>query len=378
MKIYTITCHDVYNHGASLQAYALMKYLNNMGHNVQIINYKPSYLSNHYKIFKIANPKWDQNVFSRLIYLLLKVPMRIPELKRKKAFDNFTSTYLTLSPERYQSNEELKDKLPFADVYICGSDQIWNTVFQNGKDPAFYLDFAPKQSIKASYAASFSTEEIDQQYIPFVRKAVKSLDTVSVREKSGVAILNKLGIKDAIHVVDPTLLLSMEEWNQIAEYEFKEDYILIYDFDNNDLIRELAKKISEKKGLKIYSINPGKVNYADKYFKYVGPEVFVSLIRDASFILSNSFHAAVFSVVFQRNFAIVNRKESINTRMRDFLADIGLEDRLINADFNIKALLKAIDYRKSESILQGDIRKSKKYFDHILFSTKMENQKENL
>src|ERR1700730_10319334 len=97
MKICTITCHDVYNHGASLQAYGLMKYLKDCGHDVEIINYKPDYLSNHYKIFSINSPKWEKNVIARLIYLTLKFPSRLIDLKRKKAFDRFKSKYLILT-----------------------------------------------------------------------------------------------------------------------------------------------------------------------------------------------------------------------------------------------------------------------------------------
>lgn len=368
MKIYTITCHDAYNHGASLQAFALLRYLTQCSHDVEIIDYKPAYLSNHYKLFRINNPKWEKNLLTKLVYLGIKVPLRIPGLKRKRAFDQFTASYLTVTKSQYRSNEELKNKLPERDVYLCGSDQIWNGLYQNGKDPAFYLDFVPKGKTKASFAASFATEEIAADLIPFVQKRIKRLDGISVREKSGISILNRMGIYNGKQVVDPALLLTRRDWNEIGKKQFHDKYILVYDFDNNQLIKEIAVKISKEKNLKIYSINPGKVNYADKYFRYAGPDVFISLVRDAAFIISNSFHAAVFSVLYQKDFAIVNRRESINTRMRDFLEDLKLESRLVHPCYKMKDLLNPIDYKASELILNGKIAQSKLYLDIVLHS----------
>ncbi|WP_077602082.1 polysaccharide pyruvyl transferase family protein [Oceanobacillus sojae] len=368
MKIYTITCHGAYNHGASLQAFALLRYLTQCSHDVEIIDYKPAYLSNHYKLFRINNPKWEKNLLTKLFYLGIKVPLRIPGLKRKRAFDQFTASYLTVTKSQYRSNEELKNKLPERDVYLCGSDQIWNGLYQNGKDPAFYLDFVPKGKTKASFAASFATEEIAADLIPFVQKRIKRLDGISVREKSGISILNRMGIYNGKQVVDPALLLTRRDWNEIGKKQFHDKYILVYDFDNNQLIKEIAVKISKEKNLKIYSINPGKVNYADKYFRYAGPDVFISLVRDAAFIISNSFHAAVFSVLYQKDFAIVNRRESINTRMRDFLEDLKLESRLVHPCYKMKDLLNPIDYKESELILNGKIAQSKLYLDIVLHS----------
>ncbi|MEH7549898.1 polysaccharide pyruvyl transferase family protein, partial [Neobacillus vireti] len=222
MKICTITCHDVYNHGASLQAYALMKYLSNSGHDVEIINYKPDYLSNHYRLMSINNPKWEKNYLTKSIYLLLKIPFRLPGLKRKKAFDKFTLQYLKLSKLKYNSYEELKNDPPIADAYICGSDQIWNTLHKNGKDPAFYLDFVPDEKIKGSYAASFATESILEEHKPMIKQRVSRLDRISVREKSGVKILKELDINQVVNVVDPVFLLEKNEWDKLYIKEFKE------------------------------------------------------------------------------------------------------------------------------------------------------------
>ncbi|WP_226667501.1 polysaccharide pyruvyl transferase family protein [Metabacillus litoralis] len=366
MKVCTITCHDVYNHGASLQAYSLMKYLMNCGHEVEIIDYKPEYLSNHYNLLSIDNPKWGKNILTKSVYLLLKVPVKLPGLKRKKAFDKFTSTYLKITNTRYTSNKEIKEDLPTADAYICGSDQIWNSLHSNGKDPAFYLDFVPLEKIKASYAASFATDTISDEYKPMVKEKIDRLDGVGVREKSGIEILKSLNITNAVNVVDPVFLLNKEDWNNICSKEFNEKYILIYDFDNSPLIERIATEISQEKDFKIYTINPGKLKYADKQFKYEGPETFVSLVKNAQFVISNSFHAAVFSIIYEKDFVIVNRAEAINTRMRDLLEDLQLNDRLAKENYKFDKLIKNIDYREPKEILNRKIEFSRNYLERIL------------
>lgn len=165
MKIKTITCHDVYNVGASLQACALVTYLRKLGHDAQIIDYKPDYLSNHYPLWGLGNPAYDKPVI-RELYNLAKLPGRLKARngKRKAEYDRFTAEFLPLTPRRYTSNDDLKQNPPEADVYFAGSDQIWNCFFPNGKDPAFYLDFAPAGSVRASYAASFAMDDIPEEW----------------------------------------------------------------------------------------------------------------------------------------------------------------------------------------------------------------------
>ncbi|EHR1327897.1 polysaccharide pyruvyl transferase family protein [Clostridium perfringens] len=368
MKVCTITCHDVYNHGAAMQAYALMKYLKNNGYEVEIIDYKPDYLSNHYKLFSINNEKWDKSILRRFIYLSFKITLRLISLKRKKSFDKFKEENLVITKKRYYSNEELKKDIPKADVYICGSDQIWNSLHMNGRDLAFYLDFVPNNKVKFSYAASFATDDIDRKYKTMVKNAISKLDGVGIREKSGVELVKRLGINSAVNVVDPVFLLEKEDWDKIATEKFKEKYLLVYDFDNSSLIEKIAVEVASKNGLKIYTINTNRPKYADKCFNLSGPKTFVSLVKNAEFVVSNSFHAVVFSIIYQKNIAIVNRNENINTRMRDLLSDLNLEDRLINNNYDIDFIIKDIDYKSVNNILGKKINFSKKFI-HLLLET---------
>ena len=360
MKICTITCHDVYNVGASLQAYALQTYLKSLGHDVKIIDYKPDYLSKHYRLDIVSNPKYDKP-FLKQAYLLAKLPGRLHMLPRKKAFDSFTAKYLDLT-KRYTSNEELKKEPPEADAFLAGSDQIWNPLFPNGKDPAFYLDFA-LHGIRASYAASFAVDEFPQELREVTAQYLKRFDHIAVREKSGLSVLKTLGITNAVTVLDPVFLLDRAQWEAMAEKpeRCEAPYLLVYDFDNSPAVCKLAGRIAAERGLHIYSVF--KIPYAERCFSLCGPENFLGLVRGADFVLSNSFHATAFSVIFEREFAVVERTEKINTRMRDFTAMLGLSDHMVTMETEIPA---GTDWTAVRRCLKDEIDHAKAYIDEVL------------
>jgi len=256
MKILTITCHDVYNYGASLQEYALLEFLAKEGHISKTINYKPPYLSKQFRLWEVQHPFFEKNLITRFIYRVLKLPKRLINLKRKKNFDNFSKKYIRHTKELYRNNAELKKSLPQGEAYICGSDQIWNSYFENGKDPAFYLDFVPDDKLKISYAASFAIDTLEESLKPFVKEKVSQINHVSVRESSGVKILKELGINNAVQVLDPVFLLDKNHWKNIAlSNREHRDYIFVYDFDYNPAIQRLAEDIRKAKGYKIISMN---------------------------------------------------------------------------------------------------------------------------
>ena len=356
MQINTITCHDVYNLGASLQAYALQTYLESLGHDVRIIDYKPAYLSQHYNLWSVSANY--NKPFIRLLYLIAKLPVRLYSLKRKKVFDEFTSKYLKLT-HRFHSNEDLKNNPPQADVYIAGSDQIWNTLFPNGKDPAFYLDFAPKGKKKFTYAASFATVDVSEEYVPFVTQMLAKLDAISLREKRSLPLLSKLGRKDGIAVCDPVFLLNAKQWASLLTSLDKNPYVLVYDFEHSSKIRNIAKYIAKEKHLEIISVGPFKESYAKENFVNAGPLEFINLIRHCDYFISNSFHGTAFSLIFKKNFFVVNREEGINERMLSLLSDLLLQDRIVS---NIGQIdLNSIDYTIPSQRINELISFSKEY-----------------
>ncbi|HPE94609.1 MAG TPA: polysaccharide pyruvyl transferase family protein [Bacillota bacterium] len=369
MKIYTITCHDVYNAGASLQAYALEKYLSGCrdGNEVEIIDYKPPYLSNHYKLNTVGNEKYSGFLIKQA-YLAAKLPGRLLSLVRKKRFDDFSKKYLVLTKEKYTSNEELKERLPEGDVYFAGSDQIWNTQFPNGRDKAFYLDFAPDKSVKASYAASFATKTVADEYTAFVAQMLSGLDFVSTREQSGVEIASRLGRPDTVHVLDPVFLLEKEEWYSLipekTEKAFQKPYIFAYDFDKNDRLLEFAYESAKKHGCELYVISSAKRVKHGKRITNPGPLEFLTLVKNAQTVVSNSFHATAFALIFNRDMYTFGRTEKINTRMSDLLCAFGLDDRMI--DDNNAFEKKAADFSFVNEKLREQAAFSKGFIDTVL------------
>lgn len=373
LKINTITCHRVFNHGASLQQFALLHHLRSLGHEVQTINYQPDYLADHYRYSGVPSEKFKKNIILRWLYIVAKFPERFANRKRRKAFDAFERDHIPQTKKCYTSNIELKNDLPPADAYICGSDQIWNTLFENGKDPAFYLDFVTKDKLKISYAASFATEKILDDIKEFVRKNVNSINYISVRETSGVKILNDLGIENVTHVVDPVFLLSKDDWMKkfITIEKQETPFVLVYDFDNNPLIKEYALFLKKEKGFDIVALSP-RIKYADRFYWSIGPEKFINLLYNSSFVLANSFHATAFSFIFEKQCLIFNRTTGINTRMRDFLEEYGLSKRMVS-DFDKNMVDNMIDFSEIKPKLEIKILKSKSFLNKALQYEKLDN-----
>lgn len=364
MIVRTITCHNVYNHGASLQTYALQRFLCNMGHDAAIIDYRPDYLRGHFNLWFVSD-KYNRIPLCWL-YLLAKFPQRLLSKRRQRAFDKFTQRYLRLTPVTYYSYNELLANPPQADAYIAGSDQIWNLEFPNGHDKAFFLAFVPSAKKRISYAPSFAHARIPAIFHDFVKRHLANFDALSVREETGVRILDELGYKGC-QVCDPVFLLDKKEWDEVALADFsKERYILVYDFEQSATVKEIVVRLSRLFGCEIYSVSPYSLRYADKNFINIGPDTFVSLIRDAQCVVSNSFHGSAFSLLFEKDFFIVRRNDGLNDRMEDFLSHYGLSDRLTDSGATDETLLSNIDYLRVNKILKQDISFSKKYLSDNL------------
>ena len=364
IRIKTITCHDVYNYGASLQSFALMKYLQTLGHAVEIIDYKPDYMV--YNLWAIGE-RWKRNPLLRVLFYAYVIPRRLLLKKRRRKFDQFTREFLHLTSCKYRSNEEMKSDPPFADLFFAGSDQIWNTAHHNGKDPSFFLDFAPDKCIRASYAASFSIKRIPDEFREFVKSKLNRFDAISVRETSGLEILDSLEIKGGQVVMDPVFLLKKNVWNDLIKSTPRGRFIIIYDQENNPDIRKVAKIIAAQKECRIYafeSLYP--MFYADKRIIGAGPIEFLTLIKNCEVCLTNSFHATAFSLIFEKEFLTFRRMhEKVNSRMEDLLDMLNLRERIFEKETKINQL-QAINYNKVLSNIDGRVLKSKAYLQSVI------------
>ena len=315
MKICTITCSNTDNYGARLQTYALAKYLQDQGNDVSVIDYRPPYMNPSFRVFY-----WPGGSIKEWAKIFLRFPQRIRSKKRHNSFVAFSKKHLPLTEKIYRNLQDLRQDPPSADVYIAGSDQIWNTFLPNGTDPAFYLDFGSKDIRRESYAASFATSELRSGTEDFVRNNLARFDKFSVREESGLAILERLGIRDGVRDDDPVFLLSIEKWLELADGTGEgEEYILVYDFFSDPVLKQKAKGIARSRQLRIFAICPFKQHYADKNFTTYGPESFLSLIMNATLVVTNSYHAIAFCAIFQREYLYVPRPDGLNERIEDLI-----------------------------------------------------------
>ena len=357
MRVDTITCHDVYNVGASLQAYALNRYLREHGHDARVIDYKPDYLSGHYRLWGGVSPAFDKPIL-RTAYQIAKFPERAAARlgKRKRNFDRFRRKYLPLTA-RYTSYESLCASPPQADVYLAGSDQIWNTLFPNGRDPAFYLQFAPAGAVRASYAASFAMDSIDPVWADSQRNWIGSLNHVSVREPSGLALLEQLGIFGGESVMDPVFLLPETAWRELAvPVRRRRPYVLVYDFDGSPTIRTAAEALAASHGCDIVTVL--RLPYGMPEAGTAGPDGFLGWLAGAEYVLSNSFHATAFSLILHRPFMTYGRQEKLNSRMRDLMETAGLSERTC-AD-------EPMDWHGVDERLKAAVSASEAYLNRVL------------
>lgn len=368
MKILTLTTYNVYNYGAALQAYALQTYLQCMGHDAVLINYQPEYLTRKYD-YRWVNPesKLSRYAVTRIAYRVMKYLQRQTTMGRKRQFDRFIDSYLKQTRE-YRTLETLCQNPPEADLYVVGSDQIWNVFYEAGRDPAFYLEFVTKGR-KASYAASFSYVDIPQKEKKKIAECLRTFDAVSVRESHGLQLLREMNIPGE-WVLDPVFLLPIEQWKQLMVTNIsKEDYLLIYDFEGNKELKRFAKEYARRHHLKIYVIaDTYPLLYADRNFMKAGPREFVSMIYHCKAFISNSFHGTAFSIMFNKPVFVFNRhRHKVNSRMESLMTLFGINQCILdNPEKWEKAYYYPFNYEQINHTKQRELIKSKAYLDNLL------------
>lgn len=355
MKIGVLTCHDVYNYGATLQAYALCKYLNAEIGQTELINYKPKYLYRLINLMEVDAPKWKKNLFTRWCYRIYILPHKLKWVKKYVRYKIFNMKYLKISSPVIENNEDLKHKKQW-DICICGSDQIWNSsTYPLGEDMAYYLGF--QDGVKVAYAASFGGRSVSELGKHNIKEYIPSFKAVSVREKSAIDILKQYDV-NAVHVVDPVFLVSQSEWKRIEKMpkHIPEKYILAYGYDNSVEFVEAVKAYANISGLPI-------ISYDTKLFRDAGPREFLALIQNASMVITTSFHATAFSIIMHTPFVVAKtQKEDLFERIDNILDMSGLKDRTYSEvkkseDWSMKE----IDFIKADNCMKEYIEKSKQF-----------------
>lgn len=357
IKVGILTFHDAHNYGAVLQAYALKRYIQKLDDvDVKIINYHhyniPDGFPKKRKIDKLTLKNIAKHIYSSKDHNL-----------RWGKFDKFIKSLIDNTDSVYTNEEEL-EKLDI-DVWICGSDQIWNTDITRGFNKGFFLDFETKGK-KVSYAVSMGIPRLPEKYEEEFKKCINNLDYISVREDSLEQYAKEFTNKEVVKVTDPTLLLDTDEYDDlILDNKIKEKYLLIYALGPDSRLEEIAKKKAKEKGLKIYEVNDfkEKKHFCDQ-ISHAGPCEFVTLIKNADCIVTNSFHGTIFSIIFEKDFYTITRLNR-NSRMESILAIVDMKDRLIENPEEIDRV-KTQDYKKAKENLKKEISKSREFLEKAI------------
>lgn len=328
-----ITIHKINNYGSVFQAYALQKTCKDMGFEVEIIDYN---YPNEYHLFnKYVNHVDLQSNEPRWIKLLFALDL----IKQHNGIKKFVNKFQKLSSKQYNHPSELESDVPHYDIYITGSDQLWNPRYCNG-DPAFLLHFAPDNALKISYAASIGANSIPDGLKTQYRELLNRYAHISVRENSGVQVVQDVTGKEATVVLDPTLLLNRDQWNQIAVPKrlFRKKYILCYflnyTFNAFPYVDQLAEYMQKQTGYEIIRVArpPHKLSLSHTHYRVgASPEEFLALIRDAEMVLTTSFHGTAFAVNYGKPvFTIVQDREANDSRQVSLMCNLGLENQILS------------------------------------------------
>jgi hypothetical protein len=337
-EVAIVTMHDVRNCGSMLQAYATQRAVEQFGFNASIIDYRYPNLAH-----PLVGSPWQQ--LKRNIKHVAKTFLTL----REKLFQQFVDEHMHLT-RRYHDAAKLREDPPTADVYVTGSDQVWNPRFI-GTDEAFFLGFAPNGCRRVAYAPSFGSHSIPSTVLDSYREYLTRYHALSARESSGADIIERLTGSRPPVVVDPTFLVERTDWENLAvKPPIKRNYILCYGMDEQGYLLSTARKIQEETGhqiVRVYGNRQERARNNDVLFvRDVGPREFLGLFQRSSFAVARSLHGTIFSLIFERPFLSIYRGDTTGAGARQvgLLQLLGLVDRGIAAGrFDLPANLD-VDY----------------------------------
>ena len=373
-KVAVVNRTTLKNYGSVLQSYALCEAIKSLGYDSEII-WQTGALSKN-------NDFRPKKMIMSALRLLVHPSLwgkTLRMAKGSKATDTQIVSEMTLSmfdcfvdkhiQRRFLSYNEMKSYAGSDECHklVCGSDQVWcsTTLYV---DPLMYLRFAPKGK-RVAYAPSIGRSYIPKYNRSVMRKYISEIDQVSIRESEGARLIEELTGKNVPVVVDPTLLLGKEHWENIAVPSEKSNYILCYFLsDVSECVQKEIIKLAKERGKNVVGLktrladveNAVGVEYPD-----AGPAEFLGLVRDADLVITDSYHGMLFSLIFERQFYSVHRQSrdyDQSTRQRSVLEKLGINERYVIDELGDGE----IDYGKVNGILNLEINESIKYLDNAL------------
>ena len=367
MKVGIVTLHKVLNFGSVLQAYCTCNILSRFGYESEIINYmEPRYRFKGVlkSLFRVIFSEKNKSSFTTKIFqFLMKLVSYVVQYRN---FEKFINKYLELSESRYKTFDDLIKTPPQADIYLTGSDQIWNSEYNGGVDRAHFLDFVPTGKLRLAYAASFGKDALRPEEVEETKYLLEKYSAISVRESSGVNIINELGISGTQQVLDPTLLLNRDEWAKefVLTRPKEQQYLLIYSVERSldDVVYSVARKIADAKGLSVIFLSPAaklkSMKQCDLQLPFSKVVDFLQYFYYADFVVASSFHGTAFAINFNRQFVSV-LPPRFGARPRSLLNLVNLNDRIVEvSDLDINKISEPIDYLSVNKILDQEREKS--------------------
>lgn len=349
MKIIgVLTMHRPINYGSALQAWSTIKILEDLGFKVELIDY----------IYPNEGHKRKKKLVERIRRFTVQAILGFPWARKEKKFKQFWINNYKLS-KKYPDRQSLLNDCPDYDIYVVGSDQVWNPNMIKG-DSSFLLDFIPEGRKKISLSSSFAVNELPEKYRKTYAYNLLKFDSISVRENNGAILVKKLIDKDVEVTLDPTLMIASNSYEELvsqSRLNIKESYILVYmlkyAFDPYPYATNFIKEAYRQTGLKIVCIDfshtqkidiPDFVHFNDA----IGPQDFLWLFKNASMVVTNSFHGAAFAVNYGKSVYAIGNPNKGDDRVASILSAVGLENRVYNIDadfpkFNLSPLDRKVD-----------------------------------
>lgn len=370
MKIGIITIHHSCNYGAVLQTFATQESFKKYGH-VEIINYQNLHTDKTTKLLRFGTAPRD------ILRLGKDVLRLLPKIRSLKKFTSFFNKHYSLSGEPTQNIDTIQKKY---DIYVCGSDQIWNPqiISENGKiDNNYFLAFSSTAK-KISYASSKGSYNYTSIEGEQASSYLKDFHRISVRESDSANYFSNTLGRPVEHVLDPTLLLNKTEWLtalNIKNTPSKKPYILVYVLRKNKVLAQTVHTVAKMLNLEVITIDqdPFTTMSCKKHINDAGPIEFIELFSNASFVITNSFHGCAFSVNFNIPFIVTPPPSGLN-RIMSLLEAVGAESRAISTkDEAIKLINNQLDFNRTNIKLQALRSISKEYIDEAIASAATDN-----
>lgn len=379
VKVGIITFHFVRNFGGVLQASALTAFVRSLGAEATILNYCPAYIQDGGS-FRIPDSRsamrgnlvslyqrskrWRQRLFG--------------DANQNSAFELFQDSFLPTT-KRFESWEEMSDSRLDFQLMICGSDQIWNPSPQHGVDPAYFLRFGPESALRISYAASFGKATVPRHSIAKISQYASELDAVTVRESSGIPLLAAQGVTNVRTMPDPTLLINdySEMMATCAAEDTANDYVFVYGLRSPEGFAETVSQIARHRNLRIrraYAMRLGP-QFGARY-EFPGPAQWLQLIANAKYVVTNSYHGTLFSILFRKPFvtlSIGSGKSAYDERVIDVLSKLGIPERLVSTNDTdaVQSLLTIdIDWSEVERRRKQLVADASEYLNHWIEAAK--------